>query len=448
LRQDTVPRDQVTELPDGRFSLDGLPAVCEGATCIVTRAGGVEHGAAATHDLDLKLWGLGVEGLSATVALRGRTHLDGELHLPRTDDHFEALLVYAELVRGIYRVRAGRQSQLSGLGSSGFDGIEVLVEPTRTLRAQLYGGRSLARTVQLPLARAFRAADESDFVRGRDAYLIGGEVAIEAADGSTAALRYQSEIWSDRAGLLSERALLTGRTLALRPLVLAASTEYDVGLGRWGTALLDAQYPLPALALRLEATVRRYVPFFEYWTIWGLFSPVAYTEAELRASWTAATRWALWGSAGYRRYGDHGTQTFLRPLEGRSVRGEVGARVDLPRDVRLNAALRVEGPVGAFNAGADVAVDWRVHPRVDLALHGVLVEQIEEFRVGSGVVGGGGAAADVRVTDALSLAGGLELYRQTEQDRPGGADWTQRRGWLSVRFDFGRDPGMPRAEDR
>lgn len=448
LRQDTIPRELVTELPDGRFSFDGLPAVCEGLTCIITRSGDVEHGASATHDLDLKLWGLGVEGLSATVALRGRTHLDGALHLPRTEDHFEAMLVYAELVRGMYRVRAGRQSQLSGLGASGFDGIEVLVEPTRALRAQLYGGRSLARTVQLPLARAFRAADERDFVRGRDAYLLGGEVAIEAADGSTAALRYQSEIWSDRAGLLSERALLTGRTTALRPFVLAASTEYDVGLGRWGTAVLDAQYPLPSLALRLEATIRRYVPFFEYWTIWGLFSPVAYTEAELRASWNATTRLGLWGSSGYRRYGDHGTQTFLRPLEGRSFRSEAGARVDLPRDVRLNAAVRVEGPVGAFNLGGDVAVDWRVNPRVDLALHGVLLQQIEEFRVGAGVVGGGGAAADVRVTDALSLAGGLELYRQTQQDRPGRADWTQRRAWLSIRLDFGRDPGMPRGEDR
>jgi hypothetical protein len=391
---------------------------------------------------------MGVEGLSATLVLRGRTHLDGDFHFPRSDDHVEAILGYAELVRGVFRVRAGRQSQLSRLGTSGFDGIEVFIEPTRALRAELYGGRSLASTVQLPLARAFQATDERDFVRGRDAYVLGGEVAVETEDGSMAGLRYQGEIWSDRGGLLSERALLTGRTTALRPFVLAASTEYDVGLGRWGTAEFDVQYPLPPLGLRLEATVRRYVPFFEYWTIWGLFSPVAYHEAELRASWSGARPLGIRGSGAYRRYEAHHTQTFLRPLEGQSIRGEIGASLELPRALRLDAALRVEGPVGAFNVGADVAADWQATPRIDLSLHGVLLEQIEEFRVGAGVVGGGGAGAEVRVTDALSAAGGFEIYRQTQRDRPGRADWTQRRGWLTVRLDFGRDPGMPAGEER
>jgi hypothetical protein len=109
----------------------------------------------------------------------------------------------------------------------------------------------------------------------------------------------------------------------------------------------------------------------------------------------------------------------------------------------LDADVRVEGPVGAFNIAADAAIDWRAGTRVDVTVHGVLLEQIEEFRVGAGVVGGGGAAVDVRVTDALRLGGGLELYRQTQQDRPGRADWTQRRAWLTLRLDFGRDPGMP-----
>jgi hypothetical protein len=48
----------------------------------------------------------------------------------------------------------------------------------------------------------------------------------------------------------------------------------------------------------------------------------------------------------------------------------------------------------------------------------------------------------------LNLAGGFELYRQTQQNRPGMADWTQRRGWLSVRLEFGRDPGVSREGER
>lgn len=442
LRRDTVDRALVTPVPGGGFTFEGIPATCEGTRCVITRAADVQHGLSATHDVDLSVWGLGVEGLSATLLLRGRTHLDGEFRPPRSDDELEAMLGYLQLVRGIYRVRAGRQSQLSGLGSSGFDGLEVMVEPTRALRLQVYGGRSLARTVQLPLARAFRAVDERDFVRDRDAYLAGGEVAVETSSGSTAALRYQGEIWSDRAGWISQRALLTGRTLSLSPFVLSASTEYDIGLGRWGTSVIDLQLPLPAVGLRVEGALRRYLPFFEYWTIWGLFSPVPYHEAELRANWSRRSQIAVWSSVAYRRYGAAHTSTFLRPLEGESFRVATGGSLRLRDDVRVSGSVNFEGPVGAFNAGADVGAEWRASPSLGVNIHGVFLQQIEEFRVGAGVVGGGGASVDLRVSDRLSVAGGAELYRQTQQDRPGRADWTQRRGWLSLRLDFGNDPGM------
>jgi hypothetical protein len=444
LRRDTVPRALVTARPDGSFVFEGVPAACDETTCVVFRSGAVEHALLATHDADFTAWGFGVTGLSATLLLRGRTRLDGEFELPRSDEAFEAILAYAELVRGSYRVRAGRQRELSGLGFSGFDGLDIMFEPRRTLRVRAYGGRSLARTVQQPLARAFRAAEERDFIIDRDAYLLGAEAAFESPAGSMLALRYQGEIWDDRAGLLSERALLTGRTVALSPLVLAGSIEYDVGYGRLGKANLDVHVPLPVANLRLEATARRYLPFFEYWTIWGLFSPVGYHEAELRTSWTGG-RFGLWGAGAYRRYEPHHTQTFLRPLEGRSLRLAAGGEWQLPESLRVDAALRMEGPVGAFSFAGDAAVHWRATPRLDVSLHGTILEQLEEFRLGAGVVGGGGLAGAFRLRDDLHVAGGLELYRQTQVDRPLGANWTQRRGWFSVRLDVGRDPGLQRG---
>jgi hypothetical protein len=446
LRQDTIPRALVTARPDGTFLYEGLPASCDDTRCIIYRAGEVEHALLATHDADVTVWGFGVTGLSASFLLRGRSRLGGDFELPRSDERFEAVLGYAELVRGNYRVRAGRQRELSGLGFSGFDGLEVLVEPRAALRFRGYGGRSLARAVQQPVARAFRAAEERDFILDRDAFLVGGEAAWDSPSGTMVALRYQGEIWDDRAGLLSERALLTGRTLALAPFVLAGLVEYDVGYGRLGKAHIDVHVPLPIAGVRAEAMARRYVPFFEYWTIWGLFSPVAYHEGELRVSWAGTAGLGLWGAGAYRRYEPHNTQTFLRPLEDRAVRAAAGAEWRLPQRLRFDAALRMEGPAGAFAFSGDAALHWRASPRLDVSLHGVVLEQLEEFRLGAGVVAGGGLAADLLLRDDLRVMGGVELYRQTQPGRPLGVDWTQRRGWLSVRLDLGRDPGL-RPED-
>ena len=441
LAQDTVPFDDVDALPDGTFLYEGRPAACEGTTCVVFRMAGVQHALLATHDADATFWGLGVQGLSATVLVRARTHLDGELRLPYTDDAVEAILAYAELARGIVRVRAGRQRELSGLGFAGFDGVDVMVEPTRSFRAQLYGGRSLARSVQQPAARAFRGLDEQDFIRDRDAYLLGGEVAYES-DASMLALRAQGEIWDDRGGLLSERALLAGRTLAIRPLVLSGSAEYDVGLGRLGKADLEVQFPVPRSSVRIEAAARRHLPFFEYWTIWGLFSPVAYHEAELRTSWSPSQSMGLWGSAAYRRYAPHGTQTFLGPLSDEAIRLGLGGAWQSSRDLTVDAALRMEGPVGAFSLTGDASVQWRPRPRVGVTLHALLLEQVEEFRSGAARVAGGGLAADVQASSAFDIGAGLELYHQGQHDRPGAVSWTQRRAWLALRVGVGRDPGL------
>jgi hypothetical protein len=446
LRLDTIPSDLATELGNGAFSIDGLPAECGPVVCTVFRAGRVEHGIVATQDADLTLWGLGVQGLSGSLLLRSQAHLQGEFRPPRSDELLEAILAYGELSRGMVRLRAGRQRELSGLGFVGYDGVDLLIEPSRRLHAQLFGGRSLARAVQQPLARAFRAADDRDFLPDENAYLLGGELGLESAGGSTLAVRYQGEVWGDRSGLLSERALLTGRTAVLRPLVLAAAIEYDAGLGRLGKAFLDIQTPLPVHGLAMAATLRRHVPFFEYWTIWGLFSPAAYHELELRATWLRSPALALWGTGAYRRYGAHETQTFLQPLTSRSVRIGAGADWRASEDLLLGASVRAEGPTGAFSIGTDVVADWRVSSRLGVGVHGSLLEQVEEFRLGSGVVGGGGVRADFGLTRQLWLSGGVELYRHVQRDRPARPDWTQRRGWIGARMEVGRDPGLAGRE--
>jgi hypothetical protein len=448
LRRDTVPRAQVTALPDGTFRFEGLAASCDAVRCEVLRAGPLQHGVLATLDAGYTAWGLGVQGLSATVLARGRTRLGGEFEPPQSDESFEAILGYAELARGAYRLRAGRQRELTGLGFSGFDGVDVLYEPSRRWRAQLYGGRGLAQGVQQSYVRAFRGLDEADFVRGRNAVLLGGEVGVEMQGGSTAALQWQAKLWSDRGGYLSDRAQLVARTPALRPFELSGAAEYDIGLGRLGSAHASARYPMPGRGLLLEATARRHLPFFEYWTIWGMFSPVAWQEVELRGAWQPPRRFAVWGAGAYRRYDDHDTQTFLRPLETRSLRAAVGGDWQARPELRFDGSLRMEGPVGAFTFSGDAALDWRVSEGVAVRVQGVVLEQLEEFRLGGTVLAGGLAGVDVRLRPDLRAGVGFELYRQAQSERPGGPDWTQRRAWFSMNMDIGRDPGLRREQSR
>ena len=104
---------------------------------------------AATQDVSFTAWGFGVTGLSATVHLRGRAGLGADFAWPRADDPFDALLGYAQLVRGGWTVRLGRQEVRSGLGFASFDGgsAEVRLGPAEI---EGYAGRSLGMGLRDP----------------------------------------------------------------------------------------------------------------------------------------------------------------------------------------------------------------------------------------------------------------------------------------------------------
>jgi hypothetical protein len=447
IRQDTVSLDRVVRRPDGGLEFEGYPVFClPDGFCVFYRAVPQQSAMMLFQDAEFTAWGLGVQGLSATALLRARAHLGGDFEPPRSRDAFDAVLAYLELNRGTYRVRLGRQRVMSGLGFNGFDGVDVLVEPANPewLRLQGFAGRSLARGLSEPRQRALRGLDDEFFLPDREAILVGSEVAIDPGPGVAAALRYQFEIWSDRGGMLSERASLTGRTTHWRPLILMGNADYDFAFGRIGKGHVTAQLPVLNNRLLLEATARRYVPYFELWTIWGFFSPVGHHEALLRTTWRATPTASLWGSAGYRRYQDTGTDVLLDDLRSQASRAELGGAWQLPNDLALTASYRWEGPVGAFLTSGDATLSWQATDRFGLALNAAAFEQAEEFRIGSGRVFGGGASADFEVRDGMRLSGGLDVYRHLYQNRPSQVDWNQTRGWMAFQVGFGRDPGMNR----
>jgi hypothetical protein len=445
IRQDTVSRSRVTEGADGRLTFDGIPVSCvEGLGCVFYRSTEVQHAIAATQDVQFTAWGLGVQGLSVTSMLRARLDAGGDFVWPRSDDHFDAILAYAELNRGIVRARLGRQRNLSGLGFSGYDGASVLAEPRDWIGIEGYAGRSLARGLNEPRSGALVGVE--DFVIDRDAWLYGAAARLEPLDNVRMNLRYQRELWAGRSGLVSERASFDVATSQFRPLIADAAIDYDFGFGRIGKAHATVRAAAPFIGgVTLEATARRYLPYYELWTIWGFFSPVAYHEAELRGSWLASDRLGAWLSGGWRRYEEANATVILRPLEQQGIRVTAGARWQPADALQTTFSYRLERGFGAFLSSGDASVEWRPTPRLALSFDGTAFQQIEQFRVGEGIVWGGGPAVDAELRSGLTLSAGASLYRQTFENRPGIANWNQVRAWTALRAGFGRDPGVRRV---
>ncbi len=435
---DTIARARVTQGADGRLRYNGGVVTCvSDDVCLGYRPLGEQATMAATQDVGFTAWGFGVRGLSFTALLRGRTRLGSDLAWPRTDDRFDALLAYAQWSRGRLRVRAGRQEIRSGLGFPAFDGGSAALT-FGGLRVEGYGGRSLARGLRDPANEALRGLE--DFVVDRSVYLFGGSARFRVgATGVTA--RYQREIYSDRSGLVAERGSID-LTSVLQRTRVSGSLDYDFGLDRVGKGHLTLGVPLLDGKLLVEASARRYLPYFQLSTIWGFFEPVAYTEGELRAAWSPSNTLGLWLSGGWRRYGDAGTAVVLEPLENTGRRLSAGVRWLPDPAWSVDGSYRLEWGPGGFLSSGDAALRWMPSEDLTLSAHAMSFQQIEQFRLGDGRAYGGGVSADARLTARVRFSGGLSVIRQTSSGAAVNSPWNQTRGWTALRIEVGQDPGL------
>jgi hypothetical protein len=439
LRADTLAEGQLTVDASGRVIFNGRAVPCvPDVPCVVYGAGEREQGLVVTQDIRLTAWGLGARGLSATAFVRARAQA-GDFAWPRAEDAFDALIAYVEYDRAPFRARLGRQIASGGLGFSSFDGASVRFESGALVSGELYGGRSLARGVYEPRSEVLQAFE--DFVPDPTVLLFGGAVDARPFGGVDVSLRYQREIFSDRSGLASERASAEAVISAFAPVSIVAATDYDFAFGRFGRTDLRARFPL-SNGFSVEARARRYVPYFELWTIWGFFDPVAWKEAEAALGWQAGTGFGAFASVSIRRYDETGTAIFGPPLERDTRRYVASGWWQVPGGTwRLDGSFRHESGAGASYGGGDVAGTWRTSEGTSLRAWLTRFEQVEEFRVGEGHVLGGGIDGSWRVNQRWSLEGGAGLYHHssTRIDSP---DWNQRRAWLSLRLEFGDDPGL------
>jgi hypothetical protein len=437
---DTVPRADVVTDANGRLLYNGievscvLPTICTGYLPLAD-----EQTVAATQDLSLTYWGLGVEGLSVTALARVRLRAGSDLVWPRSDDEFDAMLAYAQLQRGPVRVRAGRQDVKSGLGLSAFDGVSASYA-YGPARAELYGGRSLARGLREPASSALRALD--DFFLDHGVLLVGGSASMRTF-GVLATARYHREILWDRSSLVGERASLDATTVLSRVRV-TGSVDYDFSFEQVGKAELTASAPLREGRWLVELSARRYVPYFDLSTIWGFFEPVSYSEAVARVGWSPSASLGVWVAGGARSYGATGATVILEPMRDNGWRADLGVHYAPALRWTLDGRYQLEWGPGGFLSSVDGTARYRVNERVSVSVTALTFQQIEEYRLGQGRAFGAGATADYALTERLGLSGGFSMIRHRDGGNVFTSPWNQGRAWTSLRFDLGGDPGMGR----
>ena len=442
IARDTVDSAQVVVQPDGSLEFEGRRVVCSAGLCTFYRPAPVEHAFASTHDLSATAWGFGVQGVSATLLLRVRTEGSGSFTWPRSNDAFDAILAYADWARERYRVRAGRQRTVSGLGFYSFDGLDVRYDVTDAISVEAYGGRSLARALEEPRHRALSAIE--NFLPDENAWLLGGAAELNY-DHSSVTVRYQRELWGDQSALVSERAAADFTTTVLRPLQIAGAADYDVAFNRIGKAHVTARVPLRDGRFNVELTGRRYLPFFELWTIWGVFSPIAYHEAEAQAGGSVTGGLAVWVSARYRKYEDADASVFIVGPKDDAKLFTVRARADVTRTLQIDGEARFENAFGGYLGSGELNASWQPRERLRASGYVTAFQQILEFRTGEAAVFGVGGSLDFELNRSLAVGGGATWYTQKYENRPSAADWNQKRAWAMLEWRFGRDPGLQAA---
>jgi hypothetical protein len=441
---DSVPRADVVTDAEGRFLYDGNEVTCVLATiCTGYLPLDDEHTIAATQDLGLTMWGLGLQGLSVTAQIRVRARAGGDLVWPRSDDDFDALLAYAQLQRGPLRARLGRLDVRSGLGFSAFDGGGLAYDLDH-YRFEVYGGRSLARGLREPQNEALRGLD--GFLLDQSVLIVGASAGGRPWDAQVTA-RYQREILRDRSSLVSERVSFDA-TRAFPRSTLSGSIDYDFSFERAGKGHLTLSMPLQEGRWLVEATALRYVPYFDLSTLWGIFEPVSYTEMLARLGWSPSPLFGIWASGGRRSYGDTETTTILLPMRDTGWRTDVGARWVAWEGWLVSGSYQLESGPGGFLNSADASLRYDATERLSASVSVLSFQQFEEYRLGQGRAFGGGASADYTFGERAALAIGFSMIRHRDGGNVFTSPWNQSRAWSSLRFDLGEDPGLAARRGR
>jgi hypothetical protein len=446
LRIDSVPIDQTTG--SGRQRLFGQTTVtCEPANnqCYYYTSDAVVSTTPVIQDFDLNVWGLGVQGLRAYVNGRLRTALGDEAFWPRSDDHFDLLNGYLELRRATYRVRLGRDYQVSGLGYYGYDGgsVEIRLGAQHPVEFEAYGGWGLARGLPESVASGALASLEEFQPRERN-LLLGFRAGARPAPGVSLEAVYQREIDKGWDNIATERVGLDATYYASPEVSLRGHADYDLAAGWWGKAGATLGWT-PSSLVYVEGRVFHYRPVFSLQTIWVVFTPVPYTGYGATVGLRPWSNLSLRLSGERHNYGETDAEVFFQsPVTDRTWRGSAGVSWQPKDRWMVDGDFTLNYTHGsALNAGA-LRVSYQPSPALLVGVSGSGFQQVGEYRIGDGRVFSAGA--NFRwVNDLATVWGSIERYRHDRRDvNVAQPDWSQTRASLGLSFYVGSEPGRAR----
>jgi hypothetical protein len=444
LVRDSVPVDAAVGDGIQRFVGDTLVTCSASAAyCYFYRSGTVASTSPAVLDVDLNVFGFGVEGLRAYVSTRFRTDFGADEFWPRVNDNFDLLAGYVELNRPRYRLRVGRDYEVSGLGFYGYDGGSALFRiPTGRIELEAYGGWGLERGVPEPInSDAF--ASLGRFQPQERNYLFGFRGSARPATAASLEVIYQREIPTDRAGIASERVAFEAVYRPRPGLSFQGHADYDIAAGWWGKAGLKAGWRATP-RVYVEGGYLRYRPVFSLQTIWLAFSPVAYDGWNVSVALGPVRDVSLRLWAERRAYDETDAEVPFFRVTDRDWR--VGGRFSWRPGRYWGAEWKVDGGYwidwgfGATLSSGDVRIGMTPTERVSVGLRFSAFQQLEEFRIAEGRIWGIGG--DVRWrTPAGTVWFAVDSYDHNRRGDAGLTDWTQWRGAFGFSYYVGSEPG-------
>lgn len=442
---DSVPASTVPGEGVQRTLPDGTPVTCGDSQCQFFRTGPEASVVPILQDVELNVW-TGITGLRAYAHVRGRSPQGDRKLWPRSEENFEALAAYVEYNRSFYRVQAGRIWQTNSLGFYNYDGASVALTLPGNLSVDVYGGMALVRGLNQRHSTSLLSSVESLEPRF-DSFLAGINGRWRPFRALTASLTYQQE-GSRRANDFYGERIAGSARLLLGPATLDGELKYDLAGETTNLARVRVSAPLVA-GFRASAEYRKYVPYFELWTIWGAFSPVGFQEAQGRLDWMMSD-----GRLAAHLYGSQRTyeDTDVETPEGYELRDDGwrlggGARVSLMDDLILSGEYRRDVGFGTSRSGGDISIQKFFDNSRYIALQGTAFETFSEFRIGSGEVVGGGIVGETPLGPA-NLQASAMYYQHTQNDRPSILNLDQTRFNIVLEVPIGRDPGEAGRRDQ
>jgi hypothetical protein len=436
---DSVPIGAVPGEGSQRTLQDGTRVTCADDFCRYFRSGEEFGVAPFIQDLELTAW-TGIEGLSARAHVRIREPLGETEFWPRHDQQFDALSAYLEYRRSFYNLKAGRIWQTTALGFYNYDGGSLGIRAPQNVNVDIYGGMSLVRGLNqyhtTDLISSVEPLGPED-----DATIYGVHARWNPVPAFSTSLTYQREDATDSGDLYSERIAGSARLLVGRATV-DLELKHDLASETTNLARVRLAAPLVA-GLRGSAEIKAYVPYFDFWTIWGAFSPVGYDEVRARLDWIAPTgRISLRVYGSFREYGDaEVSESQAYDVEDGSFRMGAGGRYTLDEKTIIDGEYRYDTGFGSDRSGGDFSIQRFFEKDTFLALRGTAFESFSEFTVGSGTVYGGGIQGGMPVGPAKVQANAM-FYKHVQSDRPSIMDLNQARLNLILEIPIGGDPGL------